>query len=634
MRTHLVALCLLVGVLLMPVFSGADSYRPVAPERPPVSARPAVTTRPIATSRPPLGSNCCWETVLASARAADWTLAGVPGGIPTDRTQCGSTVVAGSSAATINSAISSCGANQYVQLAAGTFNLSAQVVFANKDNVTLRGMGPQGAANSGTDLVFSASGGCHGPQTAICVRNADGWHDTLSLSANWTAGYAEGSTALTLSSTTSIVANDTVLTLDQLNDSSDGGDIFVCTSTSCSDEGGCNHCLPDAGGRAQQQLVKVTAINGSVVTVTPGIYMPNWRGSQSPRAAWGTNIASGIGIEDLKIIATSIPDVNDASAILYYHARDSWIKNVMIYNPQFHVTFWHASHITVRDSYFDENHSHASLAYGLRAEVASDLLFDNNIFHHVTGPVELNGTCSGCVVRYNYMLDSIFTNPATFMIGGVVSHEGGADHVLIEGNDTNGILADTIHGSSHFFTAFRNRITGKETGDTDQTNPLLLFSFNRFYNFIGNIVGDNAYHNTYAANSATAIYDLGATPRAPIPSDSLVTSTLMRWGNYDTVNDATRFLASEVPSGLANYANPVPATETLPKSFSISTRPSWWGGPFGTPPWPPIGPDVTGGEIANVGGHAYLIPARLCYENIAKDGNGLLTNFSSANCYN
>jgi hypothetical protein len=98
----------------------------------------------------------------------------------------------------------------------------------------------------------------------------------------------------------------------------------------------------------------------------------------------------------------------------------------------------------------------------------------------------------------------------------------------------------------------------------------------------------------------------------------------MRWGNYDTVNNGVRFVAGEVPSGLSSFANPVPGSQTLPASFFLDSKPSW----FGTVPWPPIGPDVTGGNISGLSGHAYKIPAQLCYENVST-----YTSFNAGSCY-
>src|SRR5262249_493125 len=121
-------------------------------------------------------------------------------------------------------------------------------------------------------------------------------------------------------------------------------------------------------------------------------------------------------------------------------------------------------------------------------------------------------------------------------------------------------------------------------------------------------------------------------------SDSHVTRTLMRWGNYDSVSNSVRFQASEVPSGITTFANPVPASQSWPSSFYLPDRPSWWATLFGTPPWPAIGPDVTGGPLASSGGHAYKIPARLCFESIGPDpaypsSNPSIRLFNASSCY-
>src|SRR6266705_1044556 len=83
-----------------------------------------------------------WSGILNPTRAIDWTQAGVQGGIPSATwTQCGSTIAAGASAATINTVIQNCTANHFVLLGPGTFNLSSGITFASKDNVVLRGAG-------------------------------------------------------------------------------------------------------------------------------------------------------------------------------------------------------------------------------------------------------------------------------------------------------------------------------------------------------------------------------------------------------------------------------------------------------------------------------------------------------------
>jgi hypothetical protein len=105
----------------------------------------------------------------------------------------------------------------------------------------------------------------------------------------------------------------------------------------------------------------------------------------------------------------------------------------------------------------------------------------------------------------------------------------------------------------------------------------------------------------------------------------------MRWGNYDTKSNAVRFVSAEVPSSITNFANPVPGSQTLPASFYLTSRPSW----FGSVAWPPFGPDVTGGNLAGYGGHANKIPAQLCYEAFGgpSNGGGSPLSFNADTCY-
>jgi len=121
-----------------------------------------------------------------------------------------------------------------------------------------------------------------------------------------------------------------------------------------------------------------------------------------------------------------------------------------------------------------------------------------------------------------------------------------------------------------------------------------------------------------------------------IPVDTIAQSSLLRWGNYDVVTGAVRWCGnasdpgwtttcagtSEIPTTGITFVNgnPVPSSLTLPGSFYLSSQPSFWKTPFGTPPWPAIGPDVTGGNAPDgVGGYSYSIPAQLCYQNTPID---------------
>jgi hypothetical protein len=175
---------------------------------------------------------------------------------------------------------------------------------------------------------------------------------------------------------------------------------------------------------------------------------------------------------------------------------------------------------------------------------------------------------------------------------------------------------------------------GSEPNKTAQTNPVILHSNQRYWAFVGNVLGTAGYHNTYQADSETSIWRIGIA-YGGIPADPLVGATLLRWGNYDTVSNAVKWVASEIPSDISAYPNPIPTTQALPASFYLSGKPGWWGGSV---PWPAIGPDITGGNVAGVGGHAYKIPAQLCWESMASDpafagDPAAVKVFSPSSCY-
>jgi hypothetical protein len=113
----------------------------------------------------------------------------------------------------------------------------------------------------------------------------------------------------------------------------------------------------------------------------------------------------------------------------------------------------------------------------------------------------------------------------------------------------------------------------------------------------------------------------GSSEYQPLGYDLLALSSLYRWGNFDYATNQTHWDSREVPADV-----PLPDTQTLPLSLFLASKPSWWG----STPWPPIGPDVIGGDDPS--GHAYKVPAQTCYENSARDSAGILI-FNAIHCY-
>jgi len=268
------------------------------------------------------------------------------------------------------------------------------------------------------------------------------------------------------------------------------------------------------------------------------------------------------------------------------------------------------------------------------------------------------------VLAYNFGIDDNYTaggSTPQWMDPMHTWHEVGQDMELYEGNSGLGTQPDNIHGTHQFGTYYRNYFYGDLWNNPTKnanTELIHLWRYSRFFNFVGNVLGA-AYYNNYQTGNATSIFNPLGQPDPACSSncvnDPYTTSTLMRWGNYDSVTAATRWCGnssdtgwsttcgstSEVPTGIPNYSNPVPTKGdtaagqgALPASFYLSGQPSWWVFPSGTnAPFPAVGPDVIGGQ--GLAGHAYYIPAENCWRNVMGGviGSSGLLSFNAATCY-
>jgi len=563
-----------------------------------------------------------WSGIMNPQRAVDWSKAGIPGGIPT-RTTVFTTLAPGVTAEQINAAIASCPSGQVVFLSPGTYELATGIDFANHSNVTLRGSGADK-----TFLVFTGSTERRGMSADISIENFDAslpheegkYAGKPSNTADWADGYSQGTTEITLSNTSHLVAGKSVVCLDQLDDSdTDTGGVWVSQKHYVSAIEGPSGT--GRKGRAQMQMSLVTGINRNKVTISPGLCMPNWRSSQSPGAWWADTIVSGDGVEDLSIDHT---DSGAKSGIQMFNAYQCWVKGIRDINSnRNHVWLFQTCHSVVRDSYFYGTQNSIYLSYGVELFMGADNLVENNIFQHIVSPMIVNGSGPGCVWGYNFAFDDYYSASRNWHMPGIAIHSAGTDMLLFEGNDCTGITADYIHGSHNLITLFRNQLLGWDTGMAKQTSAVYLYCFSRYFSFIGNVLGKQGYHTHYedltpgGTDADHSIFTLGWSGNegstSVMKNDPLTVASAMRWGNFDTVTNTARWEASEVPSGLSALGNPVPATHRLPASFYLSAKPSWWG-PM---PWPAIGPDVSGGTDST--GHVYANPAEVCCRSCAPD---------------
>lgn len=495
----------------------------------------------------------------------------------------------------------------------------------------------------------------------------------------------------------------------------DTGSILPCSITMiCEDQSPAN---TSASARSQEEIFLATtcvATSGTcasgsgpyTLTLNRAIEHDNWASSQGPKAWWGSSTVTNVGIEDMELDQSAYTGNCGGhggcmNAVGVDSASKWWVVGISSNVANFfHVNAWYAVNGLIRDSYFYETANKGTQSYGVGCTAfCGGLLIENNIIQGVVDPENLAGPCSACVFGYNFAVNQDDSATA-FLFSSNPMHTGSTDYILEEGNIGAGSDLDSIHGPHFLNTFVRNYFNGYQAVEgvmpTQDTMPITIAAFSRYNNIIGNVLGTAGYHVTYKCSPAgpmvkycpgydqlvtNAIYALGFSHgdqldynnNPPLPNDILSSSSTMIWGNYDTVNNSVQWNNSEVPTGDPNYPNPIPSGQNISPSFynkvysvfpSCGTGLPFWKNPTtGTcPPYPSIGPDVSGGDIgmctsgkynwsralnggqcagggfaASVnGGYGYSNPAMRCYLNQMggpPDGTGSFLTFNRTSCY-
>lgn len=642
-----------------------------------------------------------WSTFLDSSRAINWSSAGFS--IPSYTVACSTqpSLTTGSGAAATNTtaiqnALASCNStHNVVNLPAGTYYVNGWKTDGYNHTV-VRGAGPK------STYIYLEAEACGGSQASgVCLESSDDTYNNSSSvippsGANqclWTGGLSQGSTSLTLSSCGSAPPVNNVLILDQANDASDTSGVYMCdgNQAGCNYEGALNTNGRMIGGVEHSEsqvsyITGVTSLGGGsyTVTISPGVYFNNIRSGQSPGAWWFTNAVED-GLENVTLDGTGIGDHN----INIYNCYQCWVRNVRSINaPKDHIYIGDSGDSVIRDSYFYQGQNHGSESYAIEFEIGSAFLVENNIFQQNTNPL-MFGIGTGNVIDYNFEIDNVTSNFYTPQTS-YYSHNTGNAFNLWEGNNQIGIFTDDAWGSSANGTEFRNLLHGWQGGGySTGFFSVRVATWIRGFNVVGNILGHAGTQTIYQsyATSATggvngsdppaglSIYEIGWADTSGYGScgngtsgsphcDPLAFSTLMRWGNYDTVNAATQWNSTEASPAAATYLNANftssyfgSLAHTLTNSLYYNSKPTWWG----TEAWPPVGPDVSGGNVGTCSGgtyagyqatsssqctggslttawasHVSAIPAEVCYLSTMggpPSGTGSVLSFDASQCY-
>ena len=589
-----------------------------------------------------------WSGIVDPSRATDWSQAGVVGGIP-NRTVVCATINAssygnGASDATggIQNALNSCPSGQVVVLSAGTFRINSNVLVPS--NVTLRGAG----ANQ---TILDAHGSGHGP---VILGNGGVTQNAVNASVSIVSGATAGSISLGLASNSGVSIGSYLL-VTELNDTS-----FV---TNVGGEGTCTWCDGYWNGtRSRGQIVQVTSVSGSVVGINPALYSAY---SHSPLATPFTASASYAGVEYLQVYENNTGYAGD-----FYMGgcANCWAKGVEgnYADGNFVEVHW-GWHDEIRDSYFSNAYTHAPGAYDsdvFLADKTSASLIENNIVERGHVSLMFDWGPAGNVLAYNYTEGEFDANSVNFVIGGVSMHGAHPQFNLMEGNVANQYYPDQVWGSSSHNTTFRNwwegttracspssgRGTVSCTGSSgwwpfQASRAEQVSSLATYGNFVGDIAGSANQNALLSFGNPTSHVAILTSPSSRSYDSTNYNMTFGYGESSDSGSgpgiDSTRPYNTALIYNVYTYANGATncffngsastCSTSLPASFFHSAKPSWW---LASLPWPPIGPDVTGGPGAN--GHAYLIPAQYCYLNVmggTEGGAGSPLAFNATACY-
>ena len=527
--------------------------------------------------------------LLPPQRRTDWTFTGIPGGIP-NRTSIFATFGPAATAAAINAAINAAPAESVIFLSAGTYTPASLggAINISKNNVTLRGAGADQTTITGQGQITMVNGGSIGLGTAI-------------------TGATKGSRTFTAASLVNLAVG-VMIEIDRDDDP--------------------NLVVNPGGGntRGVTQVNMITAINGNVVTVRNPFFYDFSTGNPKIKFYF-VQFLSNSGVENLKL---DHGGVSGNTNFFVNFADRCWIKGVeSAFAVSYHFIFTGTLNMELRDNFVHDggsgpNNSGFNVFGNYTFGGNSNAKIENNIFNKCFPAIEINNSSSGLYIGYNYVYGSPSqsgTNLVTWTFDD--GHAPFNIMNLYEGNIGEMWGVDGYFGGAGLGTVLRNYFTGFNPNYSVKGDAVQIKRLSYYYNLIGNVVGSaNQAPVGYLGCGGPYVYQLGMpnigncdlipngndvfVPPGGYP-DPKVTSTLLRWGNYDYFTATTRFFITEVPADV-----PVPSNNSIPVSYIYTTTPSWWPG---TIPWPPIGSDITGGN-GDTAGHVNKIPAQVTWETL------------------
>ena len=529
----------------------------------------------------------------------DWTVAGVPGGIPHSTSIC-ATVVDG---AKLQAAINGCPPGGVVYVPTGVYQLGSGLTNANHSGIVVRGDGPG-------KTVFQAGA----TSTAFNFGNADWPPPAATIPV--TAGASKNSATITVDSTAATAGHAAFQV---------GGLIRI--------EAGVNPPWVHNIGVSSYDLgfsmtFRVTSLTPDTVTFEPPLQFDF--SPYSPKVALLSILpVTGVGLEDFTIDLQG----TGSYGIQYAQMWGSWIQNVEIENTAAHVLALYAVLSSeIRHCYFHDTINAGPNTEGLDFYRDSDWnLIEDNIVYKAGG-IDIGdweGGDAGNVIAYNFAYGTSSGDATVAGYDVDVNHASNSIFNLLEGNIAGGVIADGYFGSTSHDTLIRNWLTATHPTAANNLAAIKLKHFADYFNAIGNIFGTSAfptsgsigsngfayggfydapqsasyddgwstgvqvifemgfpdmgntgYSGTIAASTPIDYSSQGASLSESQALDLNVAATLLRHGNYDYFHRSMVW-------------DPAIASRAIPNSLFRGSAPGY----FGKLTWPPFDPASPPGDF-------------------------------------
>jgi hypothetical protein len=522
--------------------------------------------------------------IIPVARTANWSLAGVPGGITTRNTifvnlltttntlyHCAGDDSTDDSGKILQ-ALTDCPNGQVVYAPTATYRMASSVGISLPHQWTLRGDGEE-------KTIFHVHTGDIG---GFRVGGAD-----IEEIESILSGATLGSSNITVGLNQDFNVDD----IGMINQLDDG--VFVISVGS---QNGGNTNVDNPNARIMSQAVRVTAVSGTSITFWPPLIASFTRTPQIQKVFFNEK-AKLVGFEGFTI-------TNDSGGmgqfIYFQSSQQSWVDHVETQRTVSDPIFFYASvqcqmtHCDIRNVRNDQFYTDNSVI----AQKSSFLLLENNVLDHLNAPYQINSSTCGSVISYNYIgneMNGDYSSPAIS-----ANHIGFPMFNLYEGNVGQKWQSDFYFGSCALNTLFRNWWSGNEDTNviTAQRACVSPDSHSFSNNIVANVLGKSGitwgnYLPTNANFGSNTIYRMGY---PFIGSSSYDTNVFLDQYDPNVISTAIMHDNYNYLSNVVVYDAGI--SDHMPQnSYYYGSKPSW----FGNCPWPGFEPtNVASISITNI----------------------------------